>query len=127
MYANYFDNRYGVEKNNFKTTPVKEAKVDNSNQYSENSGNLADFLILWGPIGMLLGCSVIFFALLKRWTFIKEEIAFNIKRLDEVPCKKCRYFSGNHYLKCAVNPSDALTERAITCSDYSPQDEKCLR
>lgn len=126
MYADEFANRYGVEQNNFKVTPVSETKIDNSNQYNGNRGNPADFLILWGPIGMLLGCSVIFFALLKRWTFIKEEIAFNIKRLDEVPCKKCRYFSGNHYLKCAVNPSDALTERAINCTDYSSPDDKCL-
>ncbi len=126
MYADEFASQYGVAKNNFKSTSVSETKIDNSKPYTGNSGNLADFLILWAPIGMLLGCSVIFFAVLKRWTFIKEEISFNIKRLDEVPCKKCRYFSGNHYLKCAVNPSDAMTERATNCADYSPQDEKCL-
>lgn len=36
-------------------------------------------------------------------------------------CRNCLFFKDNPYLKCAVNPTDALTKQAIDCSDYSPQ------
>jgi len=33
-------------------------------------------------------------------------------------CHRCRYFSDNHYLKCALHPETALTEQAVDCRDY---------
>ncbi|WP_310421778.1 hypothetical protein [Chamaesiphon sp. VAR_48_metabat_135_sub] len=35
-------------------------------------------------------------------------------------CRRCRYFSDNHYLKCALHPATALTEKAVDCRDYCP-------
>lgn len=43
-----------------------------------------------------------------------------IKHLKQVPCKNCRYFTNNPYLRCAVNPAVALTSEASNCSDYCP-------
>lgn len=40
---------------------------------------------------------------------------------NELPCRDCRFFNNNSHLKCAVHPSTALTEQAINCSDYWPQ------
>lgn len=40
------------------------------------------------------------------------------KRMHQIPCTKCRFFTGDYRLKCTVNPSVANTEQAIGCSDY---------
>ncbi len=44
--------------------------------------------------------------------------------LHQLPCHNCRYFSNNNYFKCAVHPSTVLTEEAMNCRDYHPQDRK---
>lgn len=35
------------------------------------------------------------------------------------PCYQCKFFNQNPYLKCAVNPSVALTQEASNCKDFS--------
>jgi hypothetical protein len=37
---------------------------------------------------------------------------------DNFPCRNCQYFNSNYHLKCAVRPTDVLTDRAIDCRDY---------
>jgi hypothetical protein len=39
-------------------------------------------------------------------------------------CKKCRFFSNNKYLKCAVQPTIVLTEEAKNCPEYQPKEKK---
>ncbi|MBD2250044.1 hypothetical protein [Nostoc parmelioides] len=45
----------------------------------------------------------------------------NIVRLKQYPCKTCKFFDDNNYLKCAVNPSVVFTKEAINCSEYQPR------
>jgi hypothetical protein len=52
----------------------------------------------------------------------KQRIFFDVTPPN--PCDRCRYLSCNSYLKCALHPSVALTERAIDCKDYHPKHEK---
>lgn len=40
------------------------------------------------------------------------------RRMHQIPCARCRYFSGNYLLKCPVHPDIALSETAIGCSDF---------
>jgi len=40
------------------------------------------------------------------------------KRMHQIPCSNCRYFSGNYILKCTIRPIEANTEEAIGCLDY---------
>jgi hypothetical protein len=49
----------------------------------------------------------------------------NIER--EAWCERCRFFSNNRYLKCAVQPSLVLTKEADACPDYYPQENKSIR
>jgi hypothetical protein len=44
-----------------------------------------------------------------------------IQTLHEIPCSRCRYFTGEYHLKCPVNPRAALTEDAIDCLDFVGQ------
>jgi hypothetical protein len=41
-----------------------------------------------------------------------------LRRLHQVPCSHCAFFTHSYYLKCAVHPCKALSEEAIDCLDY---------
>ncbi|TVP69771.1 MAG: hypothetical protein EA342_02765 [Leptolyngbya sp. LCM1.Bin17] len=41
-----------------------------------------------------------------------------LRRLHQIPCYRCRFYTGSPYLKCPVHPIDAGSEVAITCQDY---------
>lgn len=53
------------------------------------------------------------------WLAAKDGITA-VKRLHQIPCSTCQFFTGNYYLKCPVHPKVALSEEAINCSDYYP-------
>lgn len=40
------------------------------------------------------------------------------KKMHQIPCNNCEYFTNNYRLKCTVKPNLASTEMAINCSDY---------
>ncbi|MEH2434005.1 MAG: hypothetical protein V7K25_07085 [Nostoc sp.] len=75
------------------------------------------FIIVWGTFVFLV--SYVSKAVQKA-AQDKDEIV-SIKHLDQHPCKNCQFFNNNHYLKCAVQPSAALTKEALNCSDYKPK------
>ncbi len=41
-----------------------------------------------------------------------------LRRMHQVPCSRCTYFTGDYNLKCSVRPCDALTEESIGCRDF---------
>jgi hypothetical protein len=45
-----------------------------------------------------------------------------LKRLHQVPCFHCRYYTGSPYLKCPVRPVEAASEVALHCTDYAATD-----
>jgi hypothetical protein len=57
------------------------------------------------------------------WTIYQNCKAgfIHVKKLHQVPCHKCQYFTNSCYLKCTVNPQIACSEDAIDCRDYQPQ------
>ena len=40
------------------------------------------------------------------------------RRSSQFPCGRCRYFTDEALLKCAVHPTEALTELAMNCQDF---------
>jgi hypothetical protein len=40
------------------------------------------------------------------------------KRMHQIPCTGCQFFTNDYRLKCTVNPHIANSEAAIDCSDY---------
>ena len=69
------------------------------------------FILVWGMV--FSACLV----LAHHW---KTGVVY-VKRLHQVPCHKCKYFTNSCYLKCTVNPHVACSEAAIDCRDYQPQ------
>ncbi|WP_448597356.1 hypothetical protein [Thermoleptolyngbya sp.] len=43
------------------------------------------------------------------------------RQMHKIPCSECRFFTGDHHLKCTVHPDWALSEAAMNCADYEPQ------
>ncbi len=41
----------------------------------------------------------------------------------KIPCRRCRYFSDNPFLKCTLHPVTTLTKQAVDCRDYCPHSE----
>lgn len=41
------------------------------------------------------------------------------RKLHQIPCAGCQYFSGDYTLKCALHPSRAGTIEAIECGDFT--------
>ena len=59
--------------------------------------------------------TLIYAGIPKRW---QHSLSFN--PYQKVPCRRCRYFSDNQFLKCTLHPVTALTEQAVDCRDYCP-------
>ena len=69
------------------------------------------------PLRFIGAFSILGLCGLSLVSFISDVVA-QTKRMHQIPCTKCRYFTGDYRLKCTANPSIANTEQAIECSDY---------
>ena len=47
--------------------------------------------------------------------------AEQLKRLHQIPCYKCDFFTNDFRLKCTVHPIKACSEEALGCTDFEPQ------
>ncbi|PSR17939.1 hypothetical protein C8255_10010 [filamentous cyanobacterium CCP3] len=66
------------------------------------------FALAWGLVGMTV------------WNLITA-VRDGVNRatvMHKIPCADCRYFTGDHRLKCPIHPKAALSESAIDCVDY---------
>ncbi|KOP27942.1 hypothetical protein AMR41_02360 [Hapalosiphon sp. MRB220] len=98
---------------------VENQKIDNSSVPNAKiviAGGSLGFIIIWA----------IFLVFLSKMRRLSQEnkLFFAIHTSRKVPCRKCHYFSQNHHLNCAVQPSIVLTEEASNCPDYCPKQGK---
>jgi uncharacterized protein YjbI with pentapeptide repeats len=121
---------------NFNGAPLSEAnlvrvsliaeKVDGEKLSGENLDRTttSDNTMLLVPIYFFVFTgSLIFLRLSKSYRAARNQIT-TLKRLNQVPCRNCRFYTGNHYLLCTVHPSTVLKEEAINCPDYCPKNGK---
>ena len=52
------------------------------------------------------------------WSAIAESFTRS-KRMHQIPCADCQFFTNDHRLKCTIHPTIANSEEAINCPDYS--------
>jgi hypothetical protein len=97
------------------TQPAKTENLILSDTFIAQSGSFLAFVVFWG------GIFIIFTRKLKLLS--NNQLTEPMNDCANFPCIKCRYFARNHYLKCAVQPSIALTKDANNCSDYEPKKE----
>lgn len=101
------ENLPGVVRSDVKYEPAKP-----------NQLNIPDVAISLTPLALLISWIVFFVMLRKSQAIVDNKRFFIINGIKKVPCKNCQYYSNNHYLKCAVNPSLVMTEEAKECSEY---------
>ncbi|WZI66440.1 MAG: hypothetical protein HEQ35_00570 [Gloeotrichia echinulata IR180] len=58
------------------------------------------------------------------WNTLKQGV-IHVKRLHQIPCHKCDFFTNDYRLKCTVNPIIAGTEEAIACRDFELKTASC--
>ncbi|MCF2151531.1 hypothetical protein IQ276_035025 [Desmonostoc muscorum LEGE 12446] len=88
-------------------------------QPPRNELTIPDIAISLSPLGFIIGWVVFLLILQKIRSFLDYKMVFPTNSSHKVPCKSCRFYSNNNYLKCAVKPSIVLTEEARNCSEYS--------
>jgi hypothetical protein len=70
---------------------------------------------------VLLSSLVCFLMLSKAGVSAQKDIDDLVESASfQIPCNKCHFFSNNPCLKCAVQPTIAMTKEAIGCSDFRP-------
>lgn len=73
---------------------------------------------------LALLCPVMIWSVLMSF-FLSLMVAFEdaikrLRRMHQIPCSHCQYYTGSHYLKCPIHPITALSEEAIQCRDFEP-------
>jgi len=53
------------------------------------------------------------------WRTTKEGVS-HLRKLHQIPCSRCAFFTNDYRLKCTVHPITALSEDAINCCDFEP-------
>ncbi len=89
-----------------------------------NGVNLRDLGLSLAPLGLVFSWVIFFVILRKVRSIIENKMVFTVKGSHQLPCKNCQFYSHNHYLKCAVEPSIVMTEEAKNCSEYLPKKDK---
>lgn len=120
MQTNEHINRYLIGENKLNQTLLNEIQVI---QPQRDKATSRDIIIFDTSIYFVSGWVILGLILAAILTVVRSEM-FRVELVPEVPCKKCRFFSSNPYLRCAVHPCTVLTEKAMHCSDYRPQERK---
>jgi hypothetical protein len=97
-----------------------QEKVSNQAEITDilitQGGGIIAFLFFW--VGFLVWAS-------KRLkTVSDEQLDLCRNSLPNHRCTQCQYFTKNHFMNCAVQPSLVLTDEADNCSDYCPKNQK---
>jgi hypothetical protein len=77
------------------------------------------FQLVLAPLCFVTAWTLVVLLMWNIWIPARDGIA-TVKRLHQIPCANCQFFTGDYLLKCTVHPSSALTEEAINCSDFCP-------
>ncbi|AHJ28939.1 hypothetical protein PN465_11540 [Nodularia spumigena CS-584] len=110
-----------AEDRNFSQVTISEVKPE---QMQQDGLDIPDIALTLSPVALLFSWVVFFLLLQKVRTLLDNKMVFTVNGSHKVPCKNCRFYSNNHYLKCAVQPSIVLTEEAKDCPEYSPKNGK---
>jgi hypothetical protein len=92
--------------------------VSIQSQSSQQLARDVKSITLFDLMSLLVVCSTIL-VITATCNYLSKVMRPPIKssEKDKLPCRNCQYFNSNYHLKCAVHPSDVLTDRASDCRD----------
>ncbi|MDY7024079.1 MAG: hypothetical protein SWJ54_22480, partial [Cyanobacteriota bacterium] len=89
---------------------------EQSNTQTSSSLGTTEFVYLVsGFVGIFL--IVVLIKQLQARKLIRSQLSWQ-KSCQKIPCNSCQYFNNNIYMKCAVQPTLVLSEKAKDCPDY---------
>jgi uncharacterized radical SAM superfamily Fe-S cluster-containing enzyme len=77
------------------------------------------------PICFFCAWTLIIIFAWNLWATLRDSVSIS-KRMHQIPCSTCQFFTGDYRLKCTVQPSIANSEDAIDCTDYQPKTNPLL-
>jgi hypothetical protein len=89
---------------------------------------LAQFSLYWlvqalqpffVPVCFISAWAIVLLLIWNIWAAMRDGIS-SAKKMHQIPCANCRFFTANYHLKCPVHPKIALSSDAIDCTDYEP-------
>lgn len=72
------------------------------------------------PICFVLAWMLMFLLAWNIWSALTDGVT-KAKRMHQIPCPGCQFFTNDYRLKCTVHPTIANSESAIGCADYCPK------
>jgi len=119
MYLGETDNKYDIAEIALNQVAKSEVQLE---QAKPNEVIMPDTAIAQeaGIIAFIFFCIgfLLMLSKMNKVTLGNECISCSTNSHEKLPCRTCQYFSNNHHLKCAVQPSLVMTTEATTCSDY---------
>ncbi|MEL7034553.1 MAG: hypothetical protein AAFO04_02875 [Cyanobacteria bacterium J06592_8] len=89
---------------------------EQSNTQTSNTLGTMEFVYLAsGFVGIFL--IIVLIKQLQARKLIRSQLSWQ-KSCQKIPCNSCQYFNNNIYMKCAVQPTLVLSEKAKDCPDY---------
>jgi hypothetical protein len=68
--------------------------------------------------------AIVILALSSLYITFKQGAA-HVRKLHQIPCTNCDFFTNDYRLKCTINPHLACTEEAIGCRDFEYKTATC--
>ncbi len=100
--------------------PMGSAEQPQPNGIHPATGLIVDGALLLVPLSFALIWAIVVLLVADLPKLTWNNLKLN--RTPKVPCRNCRYFSSNPYLKCAIHPTVALTDNATDCKDFQAQE-----
>lgn len=106
------------QSSQIEATPMKATH----NELKTKDGDIPVAVVFLAPICFII-VGAFFWVIIANTLKITQNKngILNLNHLQQYPCRNCRFFNDNNYIKCAVHPSAALTKQALNCSDYQPR------
>jgi len=124
MNDNEFSQQFPEQKTNIEPIDRKAVSETKSDQVQTEAMPIPELVNYGVPTSIVLIGAIVFLNLLKAGRHGLDKIVIPTRYFSQVPCRKCRFFASNPYLKCAIHPSTVLTAQARNCSDYWSLDGK---
>ncbi|MDZ8187083.1 MAG: hypothetical protein RMX96_19825 [Nostoc sp. ChiSLP02] len=115
-----------ISDNQYNLFEAKAVEITHNNRKPQD-GEIPTFLVFLAPVCFMI-VGVAFWVIISKILKITQNKhgTSNIDRLNQYPCRNCKFFDDNNYIKCAVKPSVVLTKQARDCPEYQSADRKNL-
>jgi hypothetical protein len=97
---------------------AKSITIQPSNSFPPNQRRIENWDVAFQIISLMILSTLGILICAGIFNIRQHSVSFNSDL--KVPCRRCRYFSDNQFLKCTLHPATVMTGQAVDCRDYCP-------